>query len=163
MSRKHGDPPACGPSSVPQTQALLPTVAAWSRIVHTGPVPTDHPAALAPAARRADVLDIVAALIAAGLLALVVADRVGPPRLLIALAFAFFVPGRAVVTNWQRIERWSGVGVSLVFSLAILTVVATVSLWLRAWHPLALFEAEAVLSLIGLGIGASRRRLPRLR
>lgn len=106
-------------------------------------------------------LDIVAALIAGGLLALVVTDHVGPTRLLLALAFAFFVPGRAVVTNWQRIERWSAVGMSLVFSLAILTVLATVSLWLRAWHPLTLFGAEAVLSLIGLGIGASRRRLSR--
>jgi hypothetical protein len=38
-------------------------------------------------------------------------------------------------------------------------VVATVTLWLRAWHPLDLFEAEAVLSVIGLGLGASRRRL----
>lgn len=105
-------------------------------------------------------LDIAAALIAVGLLALVVTGRVGPPRLLFALTFAFFVPGRAAVTNWQRIERWSAVGMSLVFSLAILTVLAMVSLWLHAWHPLALFEAEAVLSLIGLGIGASRRRLP---
>jgi hypothetical protein len=122
---------------------------------------TDHPAVLAPAARRANVLDIVAALIAVGLLALVVTGWAGPLRLLLALAFAFFVPGRAIVTNWQRIERWSAVGMSLVFSLAILTVLATVSLWLRAWHPLALFGAEAVLSLAGLGIGARQRQRPR--
>jgi hypothetical protein len=126
-------------------------------MAHTSPVASNEPVALAPASRRASVLDIAAALIAINLLVIVVMARVGVPRLLLALAFAFFVPGRAIVTNWPRIERWSNVGMSMVFSLAILTLLATVTLWLHAWHPLGLFEAEAVLSLIGLGIGAGRR------
>jgi hypothetical protein len=126
-------------------------------MVHTGSVASNPPVTLSLAARRAQVLDIAAALIAINLLVVVMMGRVGVLRLLFALAFAFFVPGRAVVTNWPRIERWSTVAMSMVFSLAILTLLATGSLWLHAWHPVGLFEVEALLSLIGLVIGAARR------
>jgi hypothetical protein len=77
---------------------------------------------------------------------------------LLTLVFAFFVPGRAIVSNWPRLAGWSDVGMSVVLSLATLTFLATVSLWARIWHPLALFDIEAVLSLIGLGIAIARGR-----
>ena len=79
-------------------------------------------------------------------------------RLLLALLFTFFVPGRAIVSNWPRVARWSAVGMSIVFSLAALGLLATVTLWLGLWHPLALFIVEAVASLAGLIVGIIRRR-----
>jgi hypothetical protein len=113
---------------------------------------------LAPAARRAEVLDVLAAVIAVALLVLVAADASGPLRILLVLAFTFFVPGRAIITNYPRMARWSDLGTSIVVSLGVLAFLATVTLWARFWHPLGLFKVEAVLSLAGLAVGIVRRR-----
>ena len=117
-----------------------------------------YPGTLAPAARRAEVLDVLAAVIAVALLVLVAADASGPLRILLVLVFTFFVPGRAIVTNYPRMARWSDLGTSIVVSLGVLAFLATVTLWARFWHPLALFQVEAVLSLAGLAVGIVRRR-----
>ena len=61
------------------------------------------------ACRLGDVLDLSAGLIAVGLLALVYLGASGFLRILLALAFTFFVPGRAIVTNWTRMASWSRV------------------------------------------------------
>lgn len=113
---------------------------------------------LPPAAQRAEVLDLLAVAIAGGLIALVVKDGPTLPRILLTLAFTFFVPGRAIVANWPRMARWSQVGMSVVFSLAALTLVAMTALWAHYWHPVGLFETEAVASLAGLVAGLVRRR-----
>jgi hypothetical protein len=112
----------------------------------------------APASRRAERLDLAACVIALALVLLVSVDFSQPLRLLLALLFTFFVPGRAIVSNWPRVSRWSGVGMSMVFSLCVLTLLATVALWAGLWHPMTLFMAEAVASLGGLTIGIARRR-----
>ena len=117
-----------------------------------------YPGTLAPAARRAEVLDVLAAVVAAALLVLVAADASGPLRILLVLAFTFFVPGRAIITNYPRMARWSDLGTSIVVSLGVLAFLATVTLWARFWHPLGLFQVEAVLSLAGLAVGIVRRR-----
>lgn len=116
------------------------------------------PGALAPAAHRAELLDGSAIL--ATLLLLLIINEGGIPwvRLLLTLAFTFFVPGRAIVSNWPRIYRWAPEAMSIVFSLAILTLLATVTLWAHFWHPIPLFEVEAVLSLTGLVTSIVRRR-----
>lgn len=113
---------------------------------------------LAPAVRRAERLDLLACGIALGLIVLVVADFWSALRLVLALLFTFYVPGRAVVSNWPRVARWSGIGMSVVFSLSILTLLATVTLWIGFWHPLGLFVVEAVVSLAGLANGIVTRR-----
>jgi hypothetical protein len=113
---------------------------------------------LAPAVRRAEVLDLLAGFVAAVLLALAVADQVGAVRVLFAAVFAFFAPGRAVVSNWPRMADWSDIGMSIAASLGLLTLLATISLWARIWHPLALFEIEAAASLLALGVAVVRRR-----
>ena len=113
---------------------------------------------LPPAARRAETLDVLAAVVAVALLALVAVDASGPLRILLVLAFTFFVPGRAIVTNYPRMARWSDLGTSIVVSIGVLAFLATVTLWARYWHPLGLFQIEAVLSLAGLAIGIVRRR-----
>jgi hypothetical protein len=45
----------------------------------------------------------------------------------------------------------------IVFSLALLTLVAMVTLWAHYWHPLGLFQVEAGLSLAALVTGIARR------
>jgi hypothetical protein len=103
-------------------------------------------------------LDVLAAVVAVALLVLVTVNASGPPRILLVLAFTFFVPGRAVITNYPRMARWSALGSSIVVSLGVLAFLATVTLWAHFWHPLALFQVEAVLSLAALAVGIVRRR-----
>jgi hypothetical protein len=102
-------------------------------------------------------LDLCAGLIAFGLLALSYLGESGLIRILLALAFAFFVPGRAVVTNWPRMTSWSKVAMPVVLSLALLTLAATITLWAHVWKPMDLFQAEAWLSIAGLCLGVARR------
>lgn len=117
-----------------------------------------YPGTLSPTAQRAELLDVTGALIAVILLVLVRTGQPGSLRVLLTLGFTFFVPGRAIVTNWPRMARWSGVGMSMVLSLAVLTLLATTFLWAHLWQPVVLFQAEAVLSLAGLAVGVVRRR-----
>lgn len=107
--------------------------------------------------RLGDVLDLLAGLIAVGLITLTYAGRSGLPRILLALGFAFFVPGRAIVTNWPRAAQWSEAALSMVLSVAVLTLFATITLWAHLWHPLELLVVEAVASLAGLSLGIARR------
>jgi hypothetical protein len=109
------------------------------------------------AVRRGDALDLLAGLLAAGLLALVYAGRPGLARLLLTLGFTFFAPGRAIVTNWPLLDGWSAAAMSIVLSLTALTLLATTTLWAHIWQPAALFQAEAWLSLACLAAAAVRR------
>ncbi len=117
-----------------------------------------YPGTLPPAAQRAEVLDVLAAVAAVALLAVVQVGASGPLRILLVLAFTFFVPGRAIITNYPRMARWSDLGASMVVSLGVLAFLATVTLWAHFWHPLGLFQVEAVLSLAALAVGIVRRR-----
>jgi hypothetical protein len=108
--------------------------------------------------QRAETFDLSAGVVAILLLALIVLGLTGPVRLLLTAAFTFFVPGRAIVSNWSRMAGWSDIAMSIALSLGVLTLFAAVSLWARIWHPLGLFEIEAVASLIGLGVAIARRR-----
>lgn len=114
--------------------------------------------ASARARQRAEVLDLLAGVTAASLLVVALVGLTGPARLLLAVAFTFFVPGRAIVSNWSRMAGWSDIGMSITLSLGILTLFAAISLWVRKWHPLGLFEIEAAASLIGLGAAVLRRK-----
>jgi hypothetical protein len=110
-----------------------------------------------PVSPLRDLLDAVAVTVSVGLLGLVIDGAAGPARILLAVAFAFFVPGRAIVTNWQRFAYWSEFGMSMVLSLALLALLATVTLWAHEWHPVTLFEIEAPLSAAALVVGMIRR------
>jgi peptidoglycan/LPS O-acetylase OafA/YrhL len=113
---------------------------------------------LPPAAQRAELLDLLAVILGAGLIVMVVLRGPTLPRGLLALGFTFFVPGRAIMTHWPRLDRWSQVGMSIVLSLSVLSLVAMVALWAHYWHPVGIFEAEAVLCLGALVAGLARRR-----
>ena len=121
-------------------------------------MPSRFLSTLPPAARRAEVLDLLAVVIGAGLIVLVVLKGPTLPRILLTLGFTFFVPGRAIMTHWPRLARWSQVGMSIVFSLGALTLIAMIVLWAHYWHPVGLFEVEAVISLVLLAVGLGRRR-----
>jgi hypothetical protein len=110
-----------------------------------------------PAARLRDLQDLAAIVIAVGLIGVIVEGRAGVTRVALALAFTFFVPGRAVVSNWPRLAYWSQFGMSLLLSLAILILLATTALWVHAWHPVSLFFFEAGLSAAALVAGIMRR------
>ena len=129
----------------------------WEKLLHTRDVSSWYRAALPPETRLGDLADLFACLVAAGLLSVSYAGSSGAPRLLLALAFTFFVPGRAIVTNWPLMARWSEAAVCILLSLAVLVLLATVTLWAHVWYPVALFQVEAWLSLAGLGIGMARR------
>lgn len=102
-------------------------------------------------------IDVLAATVTVILIELIYQGRSGLPRILLALGFALFVPGRAIVANWPRMARWSEVAMPMVLSLAVLTLLATTELWAHFWQPLELFQVEAGLSLVGLAVGAARR------
>ena len=117
-----------------------------------------YPRVLPRAAHWAELLDLLAAVIAALLIVVIYADRVGLGRILLALGFVFFVPGRAIVANWPRMARWSEVAIPMVLSLAVTCLFATVALWAHLWRPLQIFEIEAWLSLAALAVSIARRR-----
>jgi hypothetical protein len=52
----------------------------------------------------------------------------------------------------------SNVAASVLFSLSILTLLATVTLWASYWHPLGLLELECVAAGVGLFTALLRRR-----
>jgi hypothetical protein len=110
-----------------------------------------------PVSPMRDLLDAAGVTVSVGLLGLIVDGATGPARILLAVAFAFFVPGRAIVTNWPRFAYWSEFGMSMVLSLALLALLATVTLWAHEWHPVGLFEVEAPLSAVALVVGMIRR------
>ena len=117
-----------------------------------------YPGIMPPAAQRAEALDVLAAAVAVALLAMVQENAAGLARVLLVLVFTFFVPGRAIITNFPRMARWSELGASMLVSLGVLAFLATVALWAHFWHPLGLFQVEAVLSLAGLAAGIVQRR-----
>lgn len=112
-------------------------------------------------ARLADLLDVAAALVAAGLIGLQFESRGSIPRLLLTLGFTLFVPGRAVVSNWPALAKWSQVAAPMVIGVSVLAVLAAASLWAHFWHPTGLFLFEAAASIAGLLCGLQRRRQSR--
>jgi hypothetical protein len=126
-------------------------------MVHTGDVTSGLREAPHRAPQLGNVLDLSASVIAVSLLALSYLGESGLLRILLALGFAFFVPGRAIVTNWPRMASWSEATMPMVLSLTLLTLLATIALWAHVWKPMDLFQVEAWLSLAGLGLGIARR------
>jgi uncharacterized membrane protein len=107
--------------------------------------------------REARVIDAACALVTGALLTLTVVGWVGLARVLLAFAFAVYVPGWAVVTNFMPKTGASRTALPVLVSVTILTAAATFTLWLHAWHPLQLFDIEAGASIGLMTVGAIRR------
>jgi peptidoglycan/LPS O-acetylase OafA/YrhL len=110
-----------------------------------------------PALGLSNMLDMSAALITAALLAVTYLGETGLLRILLAVGFVFFAPGRAIVANWPRMAIWSAVAMPVVLSLTLLTLAATVALWAHAWRPMDLFQIEAWPSAAALCLALARR------
>jgi hypothetical protein len=54
-------------------------------------------------------------------------------------------------------RSWSEVAMPMVFSHAILALLAAITLCAHVWGPVDLFRAEAWLSIAGLSVGLARR------
>jgi hypothetical protein len=78
-------------------------------------------------------------------------------RSVAALIFVIFVPGRAIVSNWPEIAVQSVTAVSILFSLALNTLVATVAVWAHVWHPAGMIEVECALAIAALIVAILRR------
>jgi hypothetical protein len=87
---------------------------------------------------------------------LLVLNVQGLGRVLLALAFLLYVPGRAVVTNWPSARAKSELALPVVLSISILAIISVVVLWLGEWHPLALFGIEAVASAAAIVVSLGR-------
>ena len=107
--------------------------------------------------REARVIDAVCAVVTGALLTLTVVGWVSLARVLLAFAFAVYVPGWAVVANFMPKMRVSRTALPVLVSVAILTAAATLTLWLHAWHPLQLFDIEAGASIALMSVGTIRR------
>jgi len=81
----------------------------------------------------------------------------GVLRTILALAFAVYIPGRAVAINWRSVYLRSRIAIPVVLALTVNILVATTILWLHEWHPIELFEAEAIASCVLIVIGLWRR------
>ena len=128
-----------------------------AKLVHTGEMTGEVRQTTHSASLPDNVIDLSAGLVTGGLIALVYLGTAGIPRILLALAFVFFVPGRAIMTNWPEMIGWPGVAMPMILSVTFLTLLATVTLWAHVWQPVILFEVEAWLSLAGLCLGMARR------
>jgi len=117
-----------------------------------------YPRVMHRAPQWTEVLDLLAVVIAVLLIVVTCLNRVGAGRMVLAVGFMFFVPGRAIVANWPRMARWSEAAIPMVISLAVTGLTATVALWIHRWSPLQIFGIEACLSLIALAFSIWRRR-----
>lgn len=103
-----------------------------------------------------DVLDAASLCVAAALLTLLLLGSVSVVRDVVTVAFTAFVPGWAVLSNWSILSRrYLPLGVAL--SLALLALVATVTLWLHVWHPVDTAEAECCAAIPALSVSLMRR------
>jgi uncharacterized membrane protein len=79
-------------------------------------------------------------------------------RAVVGVVFALYVPGRSIVSNWPNMAARSNFAASVLFSLSILTLLATGTLWAGYWHPLGLLEIECVAAGVALFTALLRRR-----
>ena len=105
-----------------------------------------------------DLVDLGCLAVTVAIAVAVATNQQGAFRAVVGVAFAFYVPGRAIVSNWPSMAARSQVAAPVLFSLTVLTLLATLTLWAGYWHPLGLLIVEAVASGIGLFTAILRRR-----
>jgi hypothetical protein len=106
-----------------------------------------------------DIIDMACVAVTVAVSVAVVTNERNAFRAVAAVAFSFYVPGRAIVSNWPSMAVRPHVALCVLFSLSILTLAATLTLWAHYWHPLGLFEVECIAVEIALFTGFLRRRL----
>ena len=109
-----------------------------------------------------DVLDAASLCVAVALLTLLLLGGRSVVRDVITVAFTGFVPGWAVLSNWSILSR-RFLPLSIALSLALLALVATVTLWLHSWHPIDAAQAECCAAILALSVSLMRRDRPKTR
>ena len=105
-----------------------------------------------------DLIDVACVVVAVAVGVAVASHQHNAFRTVAAVAFSMFVPGRAIVSNWPSMAVRPQVALSILFSLAVLTLLATLTLWVGYWRPLGLLEVECVGFGVALLVGLVRRR-----
>ena len=108
-------------------------------------------------ARDSWIADGAALTITFALVVMIVVGASGVVRVVFALAFVCYVPGRALVANWSSAEARSQLALPVVLSVSIVTLVSVIGLWVHAWSPLAQFGVEAAASVVVLAVAMLRR------
>ena len=146
-------------------RAVSPT---GDRFVGIGAIPDRHapprieavPVRTSPS-QAADPLDYTALAVTGALVALIATRGAVPVKELFLLIFISYVPGRAVTTHWTSLKGATLAVTTLMGSLALTTLLATVILWLHWWHPATLFAGEVAASATSLVFGLTHRYLAR--
>ena len=107
---------------------------------------------------RDDLIDVGSIAVTVAVAVAVAAGERGAFRAVVGVAFAFYVPGRSIVSNWPSMAARSNVAASVLFSLALLILLSTLTLWAGYWHPLGLLEVECVPVGVALVAALLRRR-----
>jgi hypothetical protein len=118
---------------------------------------TGRPAFESSAAAAAAV-SLASLVVTAALVIAVAASLHGFVRLALALAFLSFVPGWAIVATWRPPVPRSWPALSIVLSLTGLGILATLSVFVRVWHPIRLFYLEALVSAVAIVVDLLRRQ-----
>jgi hypothetical protein len=96
------------------------------------------------------ILDLVAVVVTGAVFVTGGAGVGGPLGVLVALAFATFVPGWAIL-DWLPLGYGvSRLALAVAMSLTICTATAQVLLWVGLWAPVAMLYTLGSLSLFGL-------------
>ncbi len=101
--------------------------------------------------------DWLALVIASALAVVVLLGIDGVARVLLALGFVTYVPGRAVVANWPAAQARSQLALPVILSLSIVTLSATIGLWLQAWEPIAQLAVLTAASIVAISVAIARR------
>ncbi len=107
---------------------------------------------------RDDLIDMGCVAVTVAVAVAVATSERGAFRAVVGVVFALYVPGRSIVSNWPTMAARSNVAASVLISLSILTLLATLTLWAGYWHPLGLLEIECVAAGLALFTALLRRR-----
>src|SRR5665213_1353792 len=105
-----------------------------------------------------DLIDVACVAVTVAVAVAVATNERNAFRSVVAVAFALYVPGRSIVSNWPSLAVRSHIALPVLFSLSILTLVATLTLWAGYWHPLGTLEVECVAVEVALFTALLRRR-----
>jgi len=109
--------------------------------------------------------DALAVLVTVALVALVGLDVHSPARTVLAVAFVFWVPGSAIAAWLPRLTPAEHRGVAVTMSLTVSVLAPTLAVWVRWWHPTAVFGGIAAASVVSLVLAPRdhvRNRRPRV-
>ena len=115
-------------------------------------------ATMASSTGRDNLIDVGCLAVTVAIAVAVATNEQNAFRAVVGVLFAFYVPGRSIVSNWPAMAARSNVAASVLFSLSVLTLLATATLWAGYWHPLGLLQVEGVASGIALFTALLRRR-----